>query len=80
MPETKQELKIGDLHDGGVYVGKSATTGDDLHVAFWDEPEYVTYEEPLAAAEQLNFCIRRPTCQRRRNWARICLPTGTRDA
>jgi hypothetical protein len=46
-------LKIGDLDDGGIYVGKSAFDGKDLHAALADLPEYKTYEEALAAAEEL---------------------------
>ena len=45
--------QIGDLDDGGIYVGKSATTGEDLHAALTDLPDYKTHEEALAAAEQL---------------------------
>lgn len=44
---------IGDLDGGGVYVGKSATTGKGLHAAIADEPDYLTLDEALAAAEQL---------------------------
>jgi hypothetical protein len=47
------EPQVGDLDGGGVYVGKSATTGKDLHAARADEPEYKTYEEALAAAEEM---------------------------
>src|ERR1019366_8451567 len=32
--------QIGDLDGGGVYVGKSATNGKDLHAALADEREY----------------------------------------
>ena len=53
MAEVKQELKIGDPDDGGVYVGLSEEDGKPLHAALADEPEYLTYEEALAAAEQL---------------------------
>jgi hypothetical protein len=53
-PEPMREgLKIGDLDDGGVYVGKSRTTGEDLHAALADEPKYLTYEEALEAAKKL---------------------------
>jgi hypothetical protein len=45
--------EIGDLDGGGIYVGKSATTRKDLHAALADEPEYLTFEEALAAAEHL---------------------------
>ena len=45
--------QIGDLDDGGVYVGKSATDGKDLHASVADETEYLTYEEAIAAAEKL---------------------------
>jgi hypothetical protein len=44
---------IGDPDDGGVYVGKSATTGKDLHAALADEPDYVTYGEAFAAAARM---------------------------
>ena len=40
--------QIGDLDGGGVYVGKSATTGKDLHAALADEPEYLTYGDAFA--------------------------------
>jgi hypothetical protein len=53
MTEAIQVLKIGDLDDGGVYVGLSASTGKPLHAALADEPEYMTYEEAVAAAEKL---------------------------
>jgi hypothetical protein len=49
--KAKAALQIGDLDDGGVYVGLS--DGKDLHAALADEPEYLTYEEALAAAEQM---------------------------
>jgi len=45
--------QIGDLDDGGVYVGKSATTGKDLHAALADEPEYLNFDEASEAAEKL---------------------------
>jgi hypothetical protein len=45
--------EIGDLDDGGVYVGLSASSGKPLHAALADLPDYKTYEEALAAAEQL---------------------------
>jgi hypothetical protein len=48
-----QQLKIGDLDDGGVYVGKSATDGKDLHAALTDEPDYLTFDEALVAAEKM---------------------------
>jgi hypothetical protein len=44
---------IGDLDDGGIYVGLSAENGKPLHAALADLPEYKTYEEAFAAAEQL---------------------------
>jgi hypothetical protein len=54
MPvEGTKEIKIGDPDDGGVYVGKSATTGQPLHTALMDEPKCMTYEQALAAAEKL---------------------------
>src|ERR1039457_5796813 len=49
----KAALRIGDLDDGGVYVGLSAEDGKPLHAALADLPDYKTYEEALAAAEQL---------------------------
>jgi hypothetical protein len=45
--------QVGDLDDGGTYVGLSAEDGKPLHAALADLPEYKTYEEALAAAEQL---------------------------
>ncbi len=45
--------RIGDLDNGGVYVGPSAEDGRPLHAALSDEPEYLTYNEALAAAERL---------------------------
>jgi hypothetical protein len=45
--------QIGDLDGGGVYVGKSATTGKDLHAALADEPEYLDFDEAYEAAEQM---------------------------
>ncbi|MGC2468045.1 MAG: hypothetical protein WA517_22835 [Candidatus Acidiferrum sp.] len=49
----KAAPQIGDLDDGGIYVGLSAEDGRPLHAALADLPEYKTYEEALAAAEQL---------------------------
>ena len=49
----KAALRIGDLDDGGTYVGLSASSGKPLHAALADLPDYKTYEEALAAAEQL---------------------------
>jgi hypothetical protein len=48
-----KEIRIGDLDDGGVYVGKSATDGKDLHAALADEPEYLDFAEAFAAAEKM---------------------------
>jgi hypothetical protein len=45
--------QIGDLDDGGIYVSLSASDGKPLHAALKDLPDYETYEEALAAAEQL---------------------------
>jgi hypothetical protein len=45
--------KIGDLDNGGVYVGKSATTGEDLHASLADEPEYLTWDDAIQAAEEM---------------------------
>lgn len=50
---TKAALRVGDLDDGGVYVGLSAENGKPLHAALADLAEYQTYEEALAAAEQM---------------------------
>src|ERR1039458_8950451 len=50
---SKAALQIGDLDDGGTYVGLSASSGKPLHAALADLPDYKTYEEALAAAEQL---------------------------
>jgi hypothetical protein len=50
---SKAALRIGDLDDGGTYVGLSAENGKPLHAALADLPDYKTYEEALAAAEQL---------------------------
>jgi hypothetical protein len=47
------EPQVGDLDGGGVYVGKSATTGLPLHAALADEPEYQTFDEAYAAAEEM---------------------------
>jgi hypothetical protein len=52
-------LQIGDLDDGGVYVGLSAENDKPLHAAVADLPDYKTYEEALAAAVQLKAL--RPT-------------------
>src|ERR1039458_6115435 len=49
----KAALQIGDLDDGGTYVGLSAENGKPLHAALADLPDCKTYEEALAAAEQL---------------------------
>jgi hypothetical protein len=52
--ETKDvQVKIGDLDDGGIYVGLSAENGKPLHAALADLPDYKTYEEALDAAKQL---------------------------
>ena len=57
--KAKTAIEIGDLDDGGTYVGLSAENGKPLHAALADLPDYKTYEEALAAAEQLKD--RRPT-------------------
>ncbi len=49
----KTSPQIGDLDDGGVYVGLSEENGRPLHAALADLPDWKTYEESLAAAEQL---------------------------
>jgi hypothetical protein len=49
MSEANHELKIGDLDDGGVYVGISATNGKALHAALKDEPEYLSLSAAYAA-------------------------------
>jgi hypothetical protein len=46
-------VQVGNLDDGGVYVGRSAEDGNPLHAALADLPDYKTHEEALAAAEQL---------------------------
>src|SRR5579871_907184 len=46
-------LQIGDVDDGGVYVGLSAENGKPLHAALADLWDHMTYDEALAAAEQL---------------------------
>lgn len=51
--KTEAPLQIGDPDDGGVYVGLSAEDGKPLHAALNDSPECKTYEEALAAAEEL---------------------------
>jgi hypothetical protein len=38
---------------GGVYVGKSATTGRDLYAALADESEYLSLDEAFAAAAKM---------------------------
>ena len=48
-----KDIQIGDLDDGGVYVGLSASSGRPLHAALADLGEYKTYEEALDAAEEL---------------------------
>jgi hypothetical protein len=45
--------QIGELDDGGIYVGLSAEDGQPLHAALQDLPGYKTYEAALAAAELL---------------------------
>ena len=51
--KARAALQIGDPDDGGIYVGPSAEDGRPLHAALADLPDYKTYEEALAAAEQL---------------------------
>jgi hypothetical protein len=51
---TKATPQIGDLDDGGIYVGLSAENGKPLHAALADEPEYLTYEEALAVAARMS--------------------------
>ena len=53
MNGIKQELNIGDPVGGGVYVGKSATTGKDLYAAASDEPEYLTLDQAFKAAAEM---------------------------
>jgi hypothetical protein len=48
-----KDIQIGDLGDGGIYIGPSADNGGPLHAAPADLPDYKTYEEALTAAEQL---------------------------
>jgi hypothetical protein len=54
-----KEIKIGDPDDGGIYVGKSATTGKDLHTALADEPEYLGFDEAFEAAAKMRKQPRR---------------------
>ena len=49
----RKDIQIGDPDDGGIYVGPSAENGKPLHAALADLPDHKTYEEALAAAEQL---------------------------
>jgi hypothetical protein len=49
----RKELPVGELHDGGIYVGLSAENGNSLHAALADLPDHKTYEEALAAAAEL---------------------------
>ena len=53
MTEGGEGLKIGDLDDGGVYVGPSAEDGKPLHATLADEPEHLTLDEAFAAADRL---------------------------
>ena len=47
-------LQIGKrASNGGIYVGKSATTGEDLYAASADEPECLSYDEALEVAERM---------------------------
>ena len=46
--------QVGDLDGGGVYVGKSATNGKDLHAALADEPKYLTFDEAFNAAVKMS--------------------------
>jgi hypothetical protein len=50
---TGLSLQIGDLDDGGIYVGPSAKDGKPLHAALADEPEYMTHDQVYEAAEQM---------------------------
>jgi hypothetical protein len=47
--------QVGDLDDGGVYVGLSATDGRPLHAALADLRDYKNFQEALAAAERLKL-------------------------
>ena len=49
----KAALQIGDLDDGGIYVGPSAEDGRPLHTALADESEYLTLDEAYAVAEKM---------------------------
>lgn len=53
MTEANQKLNIGDLDDGGVYVGLSAEDGKPLHAALADEPQYLTFAEAFEAAKNM---------------------------
>ena len=48
-----KDIQVGDPDDGGIYVGPSAENGKPLHAALADLPDYKTFDEALAAAEQL---------------------------
>src|ERR1039458_6453485 len=49
----KAALRIGDLDDGGTYVGLSAENGKPLHAALADLPEYLTFDEAFEAAAKM---------------------------
>jgi len=51
--EPKGSPKIGDLDDGGVYVGLSEEDDKPLHAVLSDEPKYLTFDEAFAAANRL---------------------------
>ena len=46
-------LQPGAPDDGGAYVGLSAEDGKPLHAALADEPEYLSYDGALTAADRL---------------------------
>ena len=51
---SKTAPQISDLvreKGGGIYIGKSATTGKDLYAAPADLSDYKTFEEALAVAK-----------------------------
>ncbi len=50
-------LQIGDPHDGGVYVGLSATDGRPLHAALADWPDYLNFDHACEVAEKMRRLI-----------------------
>ena len=52
--DSKEKRKIGDLDGGGIYVGKSAAGGRDLHAALADEAEYLNHSGAFDAAARMS--------------------------